>query len=311
MNQISTDNLDEFEVLKLENAFVSVQVVPQCGAKIISLKDRRADREWLWHPGNELKLFSNSLGDPFSQSPLSGIDECLPTIIAGEMNQRKIPDHGEVWSQRWDLDQDLLLSGKIRTTIDLPLSPLRFSRELSLFKNQILMEYRLENRSNQIERYLWSFHPLFAYQPGDRLIIQNQIDQWKTILTSSPMRLPVGDSLSWSHYPEVISLKVPSMNDLIDPFYIKGFLNATGGRAQIIREGTNESLLLEWDEKINPYLGYFLNSKGWNGYSHWALEPTNFPHDCITSEFEGGDLHHAELSPGEIRHWNLRLTLGS
>ncbi len=101
MNQISTYKLDGFEVLKLENAWVSVQVVPQCGAKIISLKDRRADREWLWRPGNELKLFSNPRGDSFARSPLTGIDECLPTIIAcGESIDSRISIGKPIRSKR-------------------------------------------------------------------------------------------------------------------------------------------------------------------------------------------------------------------
>src|SRR5690349_486482 len=69
-----------FKAYQLTNELVRVAVVPELGARLISLKDLRTGREWLWHPTAELKLFRNELGHKFENSPLVGLDECLPTI---------------------------------------------------------------------------------------------------------------------------------------------------------------------------------------------------------------------------------------
>jgi galactose mutarotase-like enzyme len=54
-----------FDVYVLGNQEVMVAVVPELGAKIISLKNRRTHREWMWHPAERLKLFRNRPGDDF------------------------------------------------------------------------------------------------------------------------------------------------------------------------------------------------------------------------------------------------------
>src|ERR1700735_5370414 len=87
-----------FAVYMISNLHLELAVVPELGARIISLKNLRTAREWMWHPESGLKLFRNRLGDDFSQSPLVGADECLPTIAACSWQGRELPDHGEVWS---------------------------------------------------------------------------------------------------------------------------------------------------------------------------------------------------------------------
>ena len=47
-----------FEVYELNNEEVELAVVPELGAKIVSLKNRRTGREWMWHPPDGLKIVS-------------------------------------------------------------------------------------------------------------------------------------------------------------------------------------------------------------------------------------------------------------
>src|SRR6266436_69141 len=93
-----------FEIYVLTNDRVQIAVVPELGAKIISLKNLQTGREWLWHPRNEVTLFRNRLGDDFSKSPLAGIDECLPTIAPCQWQACDLPDHGEAWSTPWGVN---------------------------------------------------------------------------------------------------------------------------------------------------------------------------------------------------------------
>src|SRR5438445_361846 len=103
-NQCAVRGEQGFEVFILSNQEVELAVVPELGARIISLKDVRTGREWLWHPAGRRKLFRNRTGDNFERSPLVGLDECLPTIAPCSWQERDLPDHGEVWAAAWSLD---------------------------------------------------------------------------------------------------------------------------------------------------------------------------------------------------------------
>jgi hypothetical protein len=112
-----------FDVYVIRTAAVELAVVPELGARIISLKNLRTGREWLWHPAARLKLFRNRLGDDFARSPLAGWDECLPTIAPCEWRNRLLPDHGEAWSIPWTVDEVFWERGVVKTCARLPVSP--------------------------------------------------------------------------------------------------------------------------------------------------------------------------------------------
>ncbi|HEY3932921.1 MAG TPA: hypothetical protein VGM58_11215, partial [Verrucomicrobiae bacterium] len=126
-----------FEVYMLHTEEVELAVVPELGAKIISLKDLRTGREWMWHPPGGLKLFRNHPSDAFSQSPLAGADECLPTIAPCSWQGRELPDHGEVWNVPWKVDSEALEHGILKTSVRLEISPFGFERTIELCGNEI------------------------------------------------------------------------------------------------------------------------------------------------------------------------------
>src|SRR5258706_2720611 len=103
-NQSAIRRLQGLAVHVLDNAEIALAVVPELGAKIISLKNLRSGREWLWHPPGGVKLFKNLPRDDFSTSPLVGVDECFPTIDPCSWQGRELPDHGEIWSVPWQVD---------------------------------------------------------------------------------------------------------------------------------------------------------------------------------------------------------------
>ena len=163
-HSISVRRKDGFEVHVLGNEDVELAVVPELGARFISLKDMRTGRDWMWHPPGGLKLFRNRAGDDFSQSPMAGMDECLPTIAACSWQGRELPDHGEVWSAPWQVDSGAWESGILKTTVRLKILPLEFERAVELNENEVQISYRLSNHSAEEKHFLWAAHPLLRYQ---------------------------------------------------------------------------------------------------------------------------------------------------
>ncbi|HWX21621.1 MAG TPA: hypothetical protein VN578_17090 [Candidatus Binatia bacterium] len=276
-----------FTIYVLGNERVRLAVVPELGARIISLKDLRTGREWLWHPVGGARLFRNQPGDDFSTSPLVGVDECLPTIAPCVWRGRKLPDHGEVWSASWKVDEEAWQNGVLKTSISLKISPFDFERTLELDENKMQFSYRLLNRSSAPEYFVWTMHPLLRVQPGDRLI-----------LPASTRALLKG--ASWI---DSVDSAIPEQN------CSKLFAGPlTHGFSGIQNEKTGERLDFEWNTAENNALGLWLTRGGWHGHHHFAIEPTNAGADGLTEAAGCG--WSGILASASTATWQVRLRIG-
>jgi galactose mutarotase-like enzyme len=260
-NNLAVRREQGFEVYVLGNHEVEVAVVPQLGAKIISLKNLRTGREWMWHPPGGLELFHNRPGDNFSRSPLVGLDECLPTIEPCVWRGRTLPDHGEIWSAEWSVDEEAWQKGALKTSVRLEISPFDFERTLELDENCVRISYQLSNRSTAPEYFLWAMHPLLNLQAGDRLV-----------LPASTRGLLNGEG-----WVDAVDSAVPKGNcsKLLAGPLTEGF----GG---IHNSKTGERFDCEWNTAENNGLGLWLTRGGWHGHHHFAIEPTNAGADALT-----------------------------
>ena len=175
----------------LGNDEVELAVVPELGAKIISLKNLQTGREWLWHPPEGMRLFKNQVGDDFSASPLAGIDECFPTIEPCSWQGRELPDHGEVWSVPWQMDGNAWQNGVLKTKVRLGISPFEFERTIELQGGEVRIGYQLHNLGAMEENFLWAMHPLLRLETGDELELPDSTrellngESWVDAVTST------------------------------------------------------------------------------------------------------------------------------
>jgi hypothetical protein len=276
-----------FEVYVLRNDLVEVLVVPELGARIISLKNLRTGREWMWHPAGGLRLFRNQAEDDFSTSPLAGMDECLPTVAPCVWQQRRLPDHGEVWSKPWGVDREVWEGGRLKTSVWLTVSPFNFERALELKENELSLSYRLHNRGAFEEAFLWAMHPLLQLRPGDRLV------------------LPVSTRalLSGERWIEAVDSTIP------DGGCSKLFAQLLSeGWAGICNQGTGDQLRFEWNPTENNTLGLWLSRGGWHGHDHFAIEPTNGAYERLDQVAECK--HQSRLAAAGTATWQVRMLVG-
>lgn len=255
-------NVQGFKAYLLTSDQVRISVIPELGARIISLKDLRTGREWLWHPAGGARLFRNAPGDQFERSPLVGVDECLPTIAPCCWQQRNLPDHGEVWPAAWTLDAEAWERGLLRTTVALDISPFDFERTIQLQGNEVRLLYQLRNRAAAAENFLWAMHPLLRLQPGDELELP---ESTRALL----------DGALWAE--ELAALPIKDGCQKVFASRI------SEGHAAIHNPQTGDRLLFEWDAAKNNTLGLWLNRGGWHGHHHFALEPANGEPDMLTA----------------------------
>ncbi len=287
-NTFAVQQFQGFKVHTLQSEQVALAVVPELGARIISLKDLQTQREWLWHPGESLELFKNEPHDAFCDSPLAGMDECLPTISPCAWRGRKLPDHGEVWSGPWEADMGDWQNGILKTSIRLKSLPFVFERTIALQECEIRLNYKLSNVSGAEEPYLWAVHPLLRLMAGDQLE-----------LPGSTRRLLNG--AAW--VDDLVSAPTPQK-------CAKAFAYPVSeGWAVIKNDATGDRLEFVWDSLQNNSLGLWITRGGWHGHHHFAIEPSNADHDCLATASGRGSC--GIIAANSSVSWQLILRVGS
>ncbi len=278
-------NWKGFEACILRNAILEVVVVPELGAKVISIKNRVTGREWMYHPNESLDLFQNQPHDAFAESTMVGWDECLPTISPCTWRGRSLPDHGETWAAQWHLDEAAWRAGVIKTSLQLPISPFRFTREIKMQNDTLRVDYQLENLSGESQEFLWAMHPLLALKAGDQLVLSRE------------MRKSIGH-LSW-----LDSLHFEGNT----PSSAKVFARPVQhGQAEILNPGSGDSLIFNWDAAECNTLGIWLTRGGWHGHHHLALEPSNGASDSLAEAAVKGN-NCGVLPPFAQKHWAIQM----
>jgi galactose mutarotase-like enzyme len=274
-----------FGACVLRSATLEVIVVPDLGAKVVSLKHLRTGREWMYHPDDGPKLFRNQPDDDFARGPVVGWDECLPTIAPCTWRGRSLPDHGEVWHAVWQLDEAAWKQGVIKTSVQLLISPFEFTRTIEIKNDTLHVSYHLLNLSEEPQEFLWAMHPLLALQPGDRLVLSHEIRQ--CLGEQSWL-----DSLDFEE-------KVSSCAKVF-----AGPLQQ--GHAEISNLVSNDSLIFKWDVADCNTLGIWLTRGGWNGHHHVALEPTNGAPDSLAAA-AGKRNNCGMLDPLGQKEWSIQI----
>lgn len=271
-----------FAVHTISNGGVSVSLVPELGGRIVSIKDRVSKREWLdgWSPAHKRRLWFPEDPTDFESGPGAGIDECLPTVLPCAVNGRNLPDHGELWNSRPGFDEELAETGILSCDWRLTTLPLAFTRRVSLRNDSILFDYRIENRSAYPAPFLWAWHALFSWKPGDRIHFPRDVKQCAT---------PEGEVLPWPESMPGCDLSTARFMDGVTPA-AKVFVGPLlEGKARIIAEG-GASLSLTWPAASFPHAGIWITRGFWKGLHHWAIEPTNAPVDRLSDITRPSDL---------------------
>jgi galactose mutarotase-like enzyme len=303
-----TSSVQDFEAVGLRTDRLEVVVLPELGAKVMSLRNLQSGREWMWSPPEEVFFQRMPENAPFEKSSLVGADECLPTIGACEWRGRSIPSHGEVWSAAWEFDRLALSHGRIVTRVELPTSPFWLERTISVEDDRATFDYALRNLDASPQEFMWAFHPLIAIEPGDQLDLPGITE----IITEAAVGVPLGirgDLIRWPHPEEGVALDQLDLgrpNAAVKLFTKQG---AASG-ALVHNDRTGDSLRFEFDPRRVDTLGIWLTRGGWNGYHHLAVEPgigAPDPLDVAVTEWK----RFALVMPDETYRWRFTLTVSS
>ncbi len=250
----------------LENDHLRVAVLPSLGGKIASIQTKPDGEELLQQALQPYTQRTPYMS--FDASDASGWDECLPSIAACEIETASgkvsIPDHGDFWQVAWKADfpgeKELELSADGFSL------PLRFSKKLRLEGHRLHVAYSVRNLAKEPVEYVWSAHPLFVIEQGDRILLPASVKE-VTVEGSARNRLgPSGTKHAWPHaaFAGFGSSDLSLVGNASDGIGDKLFAAAPQeGWCAIERSRLQYRVELRFDPRELPYLGLWICYGGW------------------------------------------------
>jgi galactose mutarotase-like enzyme len=288
-----------------------LEVLPALGGKLASL--RYGGNELLQQPLVPYAPRTRDMG--FEESDASGFDECLPSVAACTVETSagtvSVPDHGDFWRIPWNCEQtgpnELFLEAQGFSL------PILFRKRIRLEEDAVHLLYEVKNTGATPLSYLWSAHPLFAVNPGDRIVLPPSVTE-VSVEGSGKGRLS-GKSCSWP-------IAVTSDGSTVDLSFTGSATDGIGdklfastpndGWCVLERPQVDLRLEVQFEPKVTPYLGLWLCYGGWPE-DHVArqycvaLEPCMAPADSLAL---GTHWAHS-LAPGQTESWPLTIRLSS
>jgi galactose mutarotase-like enzyme len=310
----------DFEAVMLENDGLRVIVVPDTGARIVSLFDKVAGREWLLSPRESHPCRRLEYGVDFNTTTPGGWDEMFPTILAepypgpGLFRGVPLPDHGEVWAVPWTLHPG---DGEtLRTSVDGRALPYRLVRGLALGGPRAMtVRYALANLGADPLHYLWAAHPQFACDPGATIVLPDEVREVVNVMPP-PWGAEWGVPGARHEWPRMVgaSGQTHAVDTVGSPALQRGRKFYILPDAPISRAGLHDpvarcSLWLEWDAAAAPYCGVWIDEGMLNARPSVAIEPTTGYYDTLNTAWNNRRL--AVVEPGAVATWELTVRMTS
>lgn len=313
MPSVSRCAFKDQEGIALENEAIRAVLLPDWGAKTVSLVHKGLGIETLWQNPGPCFARTN-YGDSFGEGEFAGFDEMFPTISrcfcdvvpwAGT----ELPDHGEVWTIPWEtrIEGDSVSFGVNGTRF-----PYRLEKTVTLEGSSLLAHYVAMNLGAFPLDYIWAAHPLFNATEGMRFIVPEGMRKAINAIPGPTLggygvgldfpvaRLSDGETVRLD--------RVPARNDI---GYQKYWFaeKVKEGWCMIRDDRSTLTIGLAFPKESVPYLGMWLNEGGYNGQYNIAPEPATAPMDRpdIAKMWGKGSV----LAPGAKVEWQLVIALAA
>lgn len=294
-----------------ETGLISICIIPGLGSKVISLRNRRTNREWLWRSGKPLG--NQGYGSSFAAGDESGWDEMFPCIDAcayplEPWEGRPIPDHGEVWALRWN---HYCTGTSLHCSVEGVQFPYLLEKVYSLSSEDTLrIEYALTNRSEASFSFLWAAHPLLRVQEGMNLQVPGDLTEIEVSYSEGGRLGVFGDKRPWpvirtSGGDIDLSVTEPDTGRFAEKYYFTGKLGT--GFAGLSDPATSEAITFTFPAEQVPYMAVWANYGGYGGNYHLAFEPATGRMDHLGSAVQQSEA--AVVLAGGVYRWFLEVNI--
>ena len=281
--RIRKDQQGTMSTLVLENEKVRAVVVPDLGARILSLTYKPTETDFAWHsPDAALKKPTTELEN------VSGFFDCVPTTDPCTFKGRNLPLGGEVSSTPWRIlkTEQTRNAARIRAEAKCKIYPLLIRKEITLAKNKsiLILRHELHNLSNETLEYHYSSHNTLQVSPFHRIVLPSEVTKVKLGYASQFGKM--GDEITW---PESIDNK----GERVDISKIRGpcektMQNLYTARLKdrwcaLVNEAKREAIGFRVEGDTLPYILICTNNSGWRDYYFAVIEPVTGRPETSTS----------------------------
>lgn len=248
----------------LESAELRVELVPEVGARIISMVDRRTGYEFLWR-NQDVPLRREKPGTDYDPNWYGGIDELLPNDPPETIAGIACPDHGELWTAAFDYKQ--VGSNVVALTAHIPRFNFEVVRVVEVAEHSCRCKSRITSHAADPRPFLWKLHPALKIQPGDQ--ISCSAERFTVADPECSRRTGAGQ---WEG--EI----VPEFDGTAEFLYLHGLWNG-----YISWERGGKKFDVRFDASVFRYAWYFASYGGFMGHHVAVLEP------CTTMPMHVGE----------------------
>lgn len=296
--------------VELRNGIVSVLVRPDLGGRIDQITDLATQKKWLWHPDENDASRSRTLlrGSSFDVHWTGGWDDIFPNDAAGDFEGRTLYDHGELWSQPWELlEQDARLV-KLRYTCESLPVVVEKTVGLDPHRGSFQISYRFENLSGDVLPFLFKAHPALAIEEGDELLLPEcevepvELGFSRIIGKMETTRFPL--ALDSRGGPVSLNRALGAETEAREFFYCSALKSGVCG---LFNRRTGTRLQIKFDIASFPFVWVFQSYRGFRGHYVMILEPsTTKPYDLLTAWNLGTT---PVLKSRELRRYSLSVEI--
>lgn len=287
----------------LENDVLKVELHPNLGGKITSF----------YHKGKRFELAAQA-AEKIENLPDArcgfgpyafGMDDAFPNIDAEQIVWRGrnlvFPDHGEIWSAAFAVTDHS--NESVSMYWDSPGMGYHYEKTLFLADNTLNIRYHIKNESDTELPCFWTWHGLMRYEENVKLILPEGTTHYRNVLTGPEL----GEA--GTVYPadgEYDFTKVPKAeSNTMSKFYAEHPVKA--GKCGLYYPAQNVLCIMEYDESILPFWGFWITAGGFQGDCNCAMEPTNGFYDSISRAHQNGRL--PVLMAGGSMDFGIKITL--
>lgn len=266
----------------LTNGSVYVSVRPDLGGRIDEFIDLKRRKNWVWHPEN----YSGAprmldIGSSFDESWQGGWDDVFPNDAAADFHGRRLADHGELWSQNWEVIK--YTSDRIDLSYQCKTVPVyaRKAIRIQATESVVEVEYSFENQSDDAIPFLFKLHPALKVLPGDEIVLPRcslrpvALEFSSLIGVDEKTAFPA--AISKVGTTVVVNKVLPASSGTREFFYCMDLSQGWCGIRSVSSRG---ALKFEFSRDAFPYVWVFQSYGGWHGHHVVMLEPaTTMPYD--------------------------------
>lgn len=294
--------------ITIENDAVSIEVWPQFGGKVSSVIDKADGFDLLFSYPTEFPP-GPQYDSAYNKTWYAGWDECFPAIIPCKYVRHpyegiSVPDHGELWGLP-------TVAVPTKDGITCVWHGLRFgyrlTRKLYLDGASVVAEYTLVNLAPFDFHFVWAQHPILTlalpakigFEPGASRAFRFS-HAGGAVPVDQPFEWPVLDGgldlSSPADLPDGATWKVFSQEPISSPITVR---YPTRGRTLKIEYASDSSLAAYW--------GLWINTGGWGGHRHFAIEPSTGRFDQVDRALRDGSA--GLVGPSGRVDWATRWSL--